>query len=79
MGLTRFYWVLLGFTGFHWIVMDSIEFNWVLLGFTGLYLVELGLTVFFSAEWSQVHMERVEFITRRAGNASLPLPVLGRV
>ena len=59
--------------------MDSIEFNWVLLGFTGLYLVELGLTVFFSAEWSQVHMERVEFITRRAGNASLPLPVLGRV
>ena len=39
LGFTRFYWLLLGFTGFYLVLLSFTEFYWVLLGFIGFYLV----------------------------------------
>ena len=53
MSLARFYWVLLGFSGFgcflgflrfYKVLLLATGFYWVLLGFTGFYLVLLGFT-----------------------------------
>ena len=53
--LSRFYPVLLGFTGFllfftrfYWILLGSTRFYWVLLGFTRVISVILKLTWFHS-------------------------------
>ena len=39
---SRFYWVLLGFTGLYWVLLGFTGFYWVSLGFTGFYWVKLG-------------------------------------
>ena len=44
MGLTRFYWVLLSFTGLNWVFTGS---RLVLLGFTGFSWVYRVFTGFF--------------------------------
>ena len=39
LGFTRFFWVLLGFTGFHRVLLGFTRFFLVFLGFTGFYRV----------------------------------------
>ena len=52
--VTRFHWVLLGFTGFYWVLLRFTRFYWVftefycvLLGFTAYYWVLPGFTGFY--------------------------------
>ena len=44
---TKFYWVLLDFTGFYWILLCFTGFYWVLLDFTGFYATELAVIEFY--------------------------------
>ncbi len=47
LGFTRFFWVLLGFTGFHRVLLGFTRFFLVFLSFTGFYQVLPGFTGFY--------------------------------
>ena len=44
MGITGFYWVLLGFTGLYWVSLGFTGFYWISLVITGFYWVLLGFS-----------------------------------
>ena len=47
LGFTGFYRVLLGFTGCYWVWLGLTGFDWVLPSFTGFYRVLLNFTGFY--------------------------------